>query len=67
MIEIEFENPESSVCDCCGGTTTRLIGRKLSREEALEHPWLKDVFHITDYMTDDDPEIKAFFADEMVN
>lgn len=40
----------------------RIIGRKLTREEALLHPWLKDVFHITDHMTEDDTEIKAFFA-----
>jgi hypothetical protein len=24
MLEFEFENPQTSVCDCCGGTTTRL-------------------------------------------
>ena len=140
MLEIEYEEPEFSVCDCCGGTTTRLtrfvsqdgdafaiyyaafsnnhpenrltgivslgewwedevpesrvafafemwpdennynvgiidaansqwadanvIGHKLSREMALVHPWLKDVFHITDHMTEDDPEIKAFLANE---
>jgi hypothetical protein len=143
MLEIEFEDPQESVCDCCGGTSTRLtrfvsedkdafgvyyalfsdshpekrlygivslgewwedevpvsrvafafemwadndnfnvgitdaneshwsdveiIGRKLSREEALAHPWLKDVFHITDHMTDDDPEVKAFFAKETIH
>lgn len=138
MLEIEYETPEFSVCDCCGGSTTRLtrfvsqdgdafgvyyaafssshpenrligivslgewwedevpesrvafafemwqdadtynvgiidatsspwadariIGRKLTREEALLHPWLKDVFHITDHMPEDDTEIKAFFV-----
>jgi hypothetical protein len=140
MLEIEFEEPSTSVCDCCGGETTRLtrfvgqdgeafavyyvafsqahpekrlvgivslgdwwedeipetrvafafemwpddsnynvgiidaaeslwadvkiIGKKLSREEALQHEWLRDVFHVTDHMTDDDPEVKAFFEDE---
>jgi len=142
MIEIEYEEPETSVCECCGGATTSLtrfvsqdndafavyyaafssnhpekgltgvvnlgewwedevpesrvafvfemwpddnnynvgiinanesdwadvniIGRKLSRNEALEHPWLNEVFHITDHMTADDPEIIAFFNDEAI-
>ena len=38
-----------------------IIGRKLSRGEALADPLIKDVFHITDHMTEDDPEIKRFF------
>ena len=37
------------------------IGRMLTRAEALAHPRIKDVFHITDHMTTDDPAIKAFF------
>lgn len=139
MIEIEFEEPQSSVCECCGGTTTRLtrfvsqdgdafgvyyaafsenhprligivslgewwedgvpesrvafafemwsendnynvgiidadesewadaviLGRKLRRDEALQHPWLRDVFRITDQMTDDDLEVMRFFEDEV--
>lgn len=43
-----------------------LIGRKLSREEALAHPLIHDVFHITDHMTDEDPAIREFFGDEMI-
>lgn len=38
-----------------------LLGRMLDRAEALEHPRLDDVFHITDHIFADDPEIKAFF------
>lgn len=38
-----------------------IIGKKLDREEALAHHWLSEVFHITDHMTDDDPDIRAFF------
>ena len=44
-----------------------IIGRKLSRDEALEHPWLNEVFHITDHMTDEDPEIIAFFEGETIH
>ena len=38
-----------------------ILGRMLDRAEALEHPWKEDVFHITDHMVEDDPEIKAYF------
>jgi hypothetical protein len=41
-----------------------IFGRMLDREEALAHPWIEDVFHITDHMVTDDPEIKAFFEGE---
>lgn len=143
MLEIECEEPLTFVCECCGGTTSRLtrfvyededafavyyavfsdrhrdngvvgivslggwsedeippsrvafafrlwegednfnvtitdagesewsdvgiLGRMLSRDEALEHPWLKDVFHITDHMTGDDPEITRFFESESLH
>jgi hypothetical protein len=36
------------------------LGRILDRQEALSHPWCKEVFHITDHMVSDDPEVKAF-------
>ncbi len=45
----------------------KVIGRKLTREEALSHEWIEDVFHITDQMVVDDPEIKSFFADETIH
>jgi hypothetical protein len=138
MLEFEFPEPQTAVCDCCGGLTTRLtrfvsddgnayaiyyaaygekygdkrlvgvvslgdwgvsdvipetrvafafelwlhegnyqvgiidanhspwkdariIGKKQTREEALSHPWIEEVFHITDHMTTDDPAIKEFF------
>jgi hypothetical protein len=42
--------------------SVELIGLMLDRSEALVHPRLKDVFHITDHIFADDPEVKAFFA-----
>lgn len=39
----------------------KVIGRMLTRAEALAHPRIKDVFHVTDHMTTDDPAIKAYF------
>lgn len=38
-----------------------IMGRILSREEALSHAWLKDVFHITDHMVTDDEIIVNYF------
>jgi hypothetical protein len=138
MIEIEFEPPSVSTCECCGKDTVRLtrfvtrngdayavyylqytaghdpdhmtgliglgewgesgtpadrlafpfrlwatedsynvgltdavespwsdssfLGRLLDRNEALAHPWCKEVFHLTDHITRDDPEAAAFLA-----
>lgn len=42
--------------------SVEFIGRMLDRSEALEHPRLQDVFHLTDHMFAEDPEIKAYFA-----
>jgi len=38
------------------------LGRILDREEALEHEWLPEVFHITDHMVEDDVEIAKYFG-----
>jgi hypothetical protein len=137
VIEIEFEEPTKSTCDCSGGITTNLtrfvykdsdafaiyyltfsdnhpdaaivgiisiggwstddippervafpfklwqneenynvgitdadespwkgveiLGRVLDREKSLLHPWIVDVFHITDHITADDKEVINFF------
>jgi len=37
------------------------LGEILNRKEALEHPWIKEVFHITDHMTLDDQIIIDYF------
>ncbi|MGH9427585.1 MAG: hypothetical protein ACRD2L_14935 [Terriglobia bacterium] len=41
-----------------------VIGQMLDRDEALTHPWLNDVFHITDHIVTDDAEIKTYFEGE---
>ena len=38
------------------------LGRILDRAEALKHEWIKEVFHITDHMVTDDPEITKYFG-----
>ena len=139
MLEIEFEEPSETECECCGNTTTKLtrfvyqdgdafavyfgsfttghedkvlngliglgewgndekgpecrtafpfriwlngddfqvglmnaeespwrdvtfMGQILDRGEALEHEWISDVFHITDHMVAEDPEIVRYFS-----
>ena len=34
-----------------------ILGKKLSREEALAHEWVDDVFHITNHIFDEDHEV----------
>jgi hypothetical protein len=38
------------------------LGRLLDRNEALTHPWCKEVFHLTDHITREDPDVIAFFT-----
>jgi len=45
----------------------KVIGRTLTRAEALAHPRIKDVFNITDHMTTDDPKIKTYFEAQLRN
>lgn len=138
MIKIEFEEPKTEQCKCCGNTTNRLIrfvyqdgdafavyyvlftnghkekvayvliglgewgehgapemrtafsvniwednenwavtvtdksdspwghveflGKILDRDQALTHPHIKDVFHITDHIVAEDKNVIEFFA-----
>jgi hypothetical protein len=45
----------------------RVLGPMLSRTEALSHPRIKDVFHITDHVTMDDPDVKRYFETNIGN
>lgn len=40
----------------------KLLGEILDRDEALQHPWIKDVFHITDHITVEDKEVVTYFS-----
>lgn len=39
-----------------------LLGKFLNREEALEHDWIKEVFHITDHILSEDKVVIDYFA-----
>lgn len=40
----------------------KIIGRTLSRNEALAHPLVKEAFHITDHMVSEDTPIKEYLG-----
>lgn len=40
------------------------LGKILDRAVALKHPWIGEVFHITDHMVTDDKEIARYFNAE---
>jgi len=38
-----------------------ILGKFLDRDEALQHKWIKEVFHITDHIIAEDTELKNYF------
>jgi hypothetical protein len=36
------------------------LGRMLDRKESLRHPWLQEVFHITDHIVIEDADLREF-------
>ena len=38
------------------------LGNILNREEALNHEWISDVFHITDHIVTEDKPVMEYFA-----
>jgi len=37
------------------------MGRRLSRREALAHPWIQEVFHVSDHIVAEDEPIRSYF------
>lgn len=46
---------------------SKVIGRQLDRDEALSHPLIDELFHLTDHIFAEDPSIKMFFHGEAVH
>jgi hypothetical protein len=40
---------------------TSFLGKMLDRDEALKHEWIKEVFHITDHIVEEDQDVRAYF------
>ncbi|RAR46643.1 hypothetical protein [Flavobacterium lacus] len=39
-----------------------LLGKILDRKDALNHPWISEVFHITDHIVVEDKEVVEYFT-----
>ena len=50
--------------DDCPWRDAKLIGPVLTRDEALAHPWLPEVFHISDHIVAEDEPVKSYLAGE---
>jgi hypothetical protein len=55
---------EVTVCDAAESPWDRLgfYGRTLDREEALAHPMVRDVFHITDHIVAEDAPVIEYLS-----
>jgi hypothetical protein len=40
----------------------KLLGNILDRDEALNHPWIKEVFHITNHIVVEDKEVVEYLS-----
>ncbi|WP_306643025.1 hypothetical protein [Sanyastnella coralliicola] len=47
----------------CEWEDVEILGKMLNREEALKHPWIKEVFHVTDHIVWEDKEVIAYLND----
>ncbi|RZL41137.1 MAG: hypothetical protein EOP00_25410 [Pedobacter sp.] len=41
---------------------SKLLGKILNRDEALKHPWIKEVFHITDHIVAEDEPVIEYLS-----
>jgi hypothetical protein len=48
--------------DGVGWPNSKLMGRRLTRDEALSHPRINEAFHISDHIVAEDPEIRAYLS-----
>ncbi len=62
LLRSEAENYEVTVLDgeASPWHGATILGRFLTRTDALSHPWLKEVFHITDHVCEEDAVVKGF-------
>ena len=60
-IEAEFQ---VSVVDAANSPWKEetFLGRILDRQEALEHPWIDEVFHITDHIVEEDEDVREYLS-----
>lgn len=65
LFRLEIENGNYNVSILNGSESpwqNKILGKLLQREDALEHPWKSDVFHITDHIVNEDEEIIKYLS-----
>jgi hypothetical protein len=60
--EVRVEEPEAS-----RHLNSKMLGRKLTRDEARQSPLLNDFFAVADYVIDHDPAVLSYLSGEEVN
>ena len=62
-IWLEGPNFQVTVVDAqtVGWPDALQMGRRLTRVSALKHPLIREVFHVSDHIVAEDPEIRAYF------
>lgn len=64
LFKLWFDNENWNVSILDGEESpwnSEILGKILQRQEALKHPWIKDVFHITDHIVEEDQELIKYF------
>jgi hypothetical protein len=60
--EIKISNPDGSRHD-----GSKLIGKKLSEEDAKQSPLLEEFFEVAHFVLDNDPAVRSYLAGEKLN
>jgi len=60
--EIRVEEPEAS-----RHVNSKILGRKLTRDEARQSPLLNDFFAVADYAIDNDPALLSYLSGQETN
>jgi hypothetical protein len=59
-IRREENNAITGLVDGDTWESVNFLGARLTRKEALEHPWLPSLFALSDFLVDNDPAISGF-------
>lgn len=46
---------------------SKVLGKMLDRQEALEHRFINEVFHLIDHIVEEDTDIKGLFEGEIIH
>jgi hypothetical protein len=60
--EVRLEDPDSS-----RHANSKMLGQKVTAEEARQSPRLDDFFTVSDFIIDNDPAVLSYLSGEEVN